>query len=224
MGSRVERIQVRRGYDLWSKIYDQKASTLVALDRRYTMKHLCPRAGERILDAGCGTGAHLESIVEVGARAVGLDFSAGMLAAARRTLPTVHLIQADLNRRLPVLDGAFDAVLSSLVSEHLTNLGLFFQCLYDALRPGGRLIFSAFHPQMAAAGVEANFEVEGTQYRLGAELHTIEDYLKGIAAAGFEAVQHCEYEVDAELVTHSPSAGKHLGEPLLLMIQAESRS
>ena len=224
MASRVERIQVRQGYDLWSRIYDQKASALVALDRRHTLRHLRPRPGERILDAGCGTGAHLESILQAGARAVGLDFSAGMLAAARRTLLSMPLIQADLNRPLPVLDGMFDAVLCSLVSEHLTHLTVFFEGLHGVLRPGGRLVFSAFHPQMAAAGVEANFEVDGTQFRLGAELHTIEDYTSAIGAAGFENLRCCEYEVDEELVVQAPSARKHLGQPLLLMIEAEGRS
>lgn len=224
MGDPVENIGVRDGYDLWSRIYDQRASTLVALDRRVTLQHLRPRPGERILDAGCGTGAHLDSILQAGALAIGLDFSAGMLAAARRTLPGTPLVQADLNRHLPLAGGVFDAVLCSLVSEHLSDLSLFFEGLSKVLRQGGRLVFSAFHPQMAAAGVEANFEIEGTEYRLGAELHTREDYLQGIRAAGFDHLRWCEYEVDEELVAVAPSARKHLGQPLLLMIEAERSS
>ncbi len=77
---------------------------------------------------------------------------------------------------------------------------------------------------MAAAGVEANFEIDGTEYRLGAELHTREDYLECIAAAGFDPPRWCEYEVDEELVAVAPSARKHLGQPLLLMIEAERSS
>lgn len=224
MGHRVERIRVRDGYDLWSRFYDERASTLVALDRRYTLEHLRPRDGELILDAGCGTGAHLESMLRSGASAVGLDFSTGMLAAARRTNPKAALVQADLNRPLPVLPNVFDAVLCSLVSEHLTDLAVFFAGLHGVLRQGGRLVFSAFHPEMAAAGVEANFEIDGTQYRLGAEPHTSEDYLHGIAAAGFENLHWCEYEVDEDLVAQVPSARKHLGQPLLLMIEAGRES
>lgn len=221
MGDRVARIGVRDGYDLWSTIYDERASTLVALDRRCTLQHLRPRPGERILDAGCGTGAHLGSIVQAGARAVGLDLSAGMLTRARRTLSATPLLQADLNRPLPMRKGVFDAVLCSLVSEHLTDLTVLFQSLFDVVRQGGRLVFSAFHPRMAAAGVEANFEIEGTEYRLGAELHTAEDYLQGIAAAGFDNLRWCDYKVDEDLVEVAPSATKHLGQPLLLMIEAE---
>lgn len=224
MGARVHRIQVRDGYDLWSRIYDERVSTLVALDRRYTLRHLRPRSGERILDAGCGTGVHLDSMLQAGANPVGLDFSAGMLAVARRTHRAAPLVRADLNRHLPILGRVFDAVLCALVSEHLTDLRVFFGGVFGVLRKGGRLVFAAFHPQMAASGVEASFEVDGTEYRLGAELHTIEDYLDGITAAGFDNLHWCEYEVDEQLVAEVPTASKHQGQKLLLMIEAERRT
>ena len=220
MSHRVKRVEVRRGYDLWSKIYERRASTLVALDRRHTMRHLQPQPQERILDAGCGTGAHLRELVAVGADPIGLDFSAGMLAVARRQDWRVPLVQADLNHPLPLVGERFDAVLCTLVSEHLVDLALFLGEVFTLLGPGGRLVFSAFHPAMAAAGVEANFEIEGTEYRLGAELHTLQDYLEGMRQAGFETPQWWDYEVDDELVREVPSAAKHLGEPLLLMIEA----
>ena len=221
MESRIERIDARRGYDLWSRTYDARDSTLVALDRRITLRHLRPRKGERILDAGCGTGAHLVSMARIGATVVGLDFSVGMLTVARRAIPGAFLLQADLNRGLPIRTGQFDAVLCSLVSEHLSALAMFFQGLAAVLRDGGRLVFSAFHPEMAAAGIEANFEDGDTVYHLGAELHTLQDYLSEIEAAGFGNLRWREYVVDEELVAVAPSAEKHLGRQMLLMIEAE---
>lgn len=220
MADRIQRIDVRGGYDRWSTIYDERPSALVVLDRRYTLDHLNPRPGERILDTGCGTGAHVESIQAAGAQPTGIDVSLGMLAAARARSRGLVLVEADLNRLLPLSEGAFDAVLCSLVSEHLIDLGTFFGSVFKALRVGGRLVFSAFHPEMAAAGVEAHFELEGTEYRLGAELYTLDDYLAGISTAGFDAVRQCEYVVDAQLVEEAPTAAKHLGRPLLLMIEA----
>jgi len=220
MAERVQRIDVRAGYDRWSAIYDQRPSALVVLDRRYTLEHLHPRRGERILDAGCGTGAHVDSIRAVGAHSVGVDVSVGMLAAARPRRTGLALAQADLNRRLPFREGVFDAVLCSLVSEHLADLEAFFASAFGVLRAGGRLVFSAFHPQMAAAGVEANFELDGIEYRLGAELHTQDDYLGRMEEVGFEEPRCCEYVADAELVRAAPSAKKHLGKPLLLLIEA----
>ena len=111
-------------------------------------------------------------------------------------------------------------MLCTLVSEHLIDLPVFFEGVLRLLGPRGRLVFSAFHPAMAAAGIEANFEIAGTQYRLGAELHTVDDYLEQIRRVGFVDLAWWEYEVDDELVTEVPSAAKHLEEPLLLMIEA----
>src|SRR5262249_52412730 len=158
------------------------------------------------LDAGCGTGAYLAALARRGLSAVGLDFSRGMLRVAQRAAPAALLAQADLNRPFPIERGRFDVVLSSLVSEHLTDLGCFFDESFTALRVGGRLVFSAFHPELACSGVEANFESDGTEYRLGAEHYTVADYLERIADAGFRDVAWRECRADAALVRQIPAA------------------
>jgi SAM-dependent methyltransferase len=143
-----------------------------------------------------------------------------MLRVAQRAAPGAALAQADLNREFPVRRGAFDVVLSALVSEHLTDLRRFFSESFAALRRGGRLVFSAFHPELAVGGVEANFEHDGTEYRLGAERHTVDDYLNYIAEAGFRRLDWREYRADARLVEDVPWAAKYLGRPLLLVVRA----
>jgi len=221
MSKRVERPGVREGYDRWSRTYDATPNPLVALDRRHTLRALEPREGETVLDAGCGTGAHLAGLSASRAHPVGLDFSLGMLRVAQRAAPRAALAQADLNADFPVRAGAFDALLSALVSEHLRDLRRFFAQAFAALRRGGRFVFSAFHPQLALAGIEANFEQDGTEYRLGAEPYTVDDYLNGIADAGFERLEWLEYLGDESLVEEVPEARKYLGKPLLLLIRAE---
>jgi len=184
---------VREGYDLWA----------------------------RIVDAGSGTGMNLRRIVDAGARPVGLDFSWGMLRVAQRSVPGVPLAQADLHDGLPLRRRKFDGVLCALVSEHLRNLRTLCTEAFAVLRKNGRLVFSAFHPEIARAGVEANFEHEGVEYRLGAEPYTTEDYLNNIYDAGFRDLRWHDYRVDADLVTHIPWASKYLGQPLLLIVEAE---
>jgi SAM-dependent methyltransferase len=205
---------------MWAESYDDTPNPLVALDRRHTLNRLGAKHGEQVLDAGCGTGAHLHALTRAGSKPVGIDLSRGMLRIAHRRLPGIPLAQADLNDGLPIARGKFDATLCSLVSEHLTNLRAFFADALLVLRAGGRLVFSAFHPEIAAAGVEANFEANGSEYRLGAERHTVADYLEQIHDAGFRNVRCEEYGVDAELVKQLPWAEKYLGHPLLLIIQA----
>jgi ubiquinone/menaquinone biosynthesis C-methylase UbiE len=217
---RVSRPSVREGYDLWAESYDRTANPLVALDRHHTVRHLQPRRGECILDAGCGTGANLRRMVRAGSRPLGVDFSRGMLRVAKRSCPGVLLAQADLHANLPLQRGAFDAVLCALVSEHLRQLRTMFREAFAVLRRGGRLVFSAFHPEVAAAGVEANFERDGTEYRLGAERYTVDDYLNHIDDAGFHVLRWREYGVDAKVIERIPTATKYLGRPLLLVIEA----
>src|SRR5213594_708760 len=84
MSKKIERPGIRGGYDRWSETYDETPNPLVALDRRYTMSLLRPRPRERILDAGCGTGANLRLMLHSGSEPVGLDLSRGMLRVARR--------------------------------------------------------------------------------------------------------------------------------------------
>jgi ubiquinone/menaquinone biosynthesis C-methylase UbiE len=220
MAKRVRRPGIREGYDLWSTSYDATRNPLVALDRRHTLSALDPQPGEWILDAGCGTGAHLRGVLAANARPVGLDFSFGMLAVSRRSAPEAALVQADLNRQLPVRSGVFHAFLTALVSEHLEDLQTFFREAFATLRAGGRMIFSAFHPEPARAGVEANFRDNGIEYRLGAEPYTMDEYLGRIEEAGFCDLDYDEFRVDQAVVDEVPEAEKHMGNPMLLIVKA----
>jgi SAM-dependent methyltransferase len=221
--TRVRRVPPREGYDLWAETYEATPNPVVEMDSRHTVGLLAPRPGERILDAGCGTGRHLAALILAGSAPVGVDFSRGMLRLARRNHPGLPLVQADLDRELPLRPGAFDAALCALVGEHLTNLPLAFRELCRSLAPGGRLCFSVFHPDMAAAGIEANFERDGAEMRLGAERHATEDYLDALDGAGFEALTPHEFSGDDELARAVPEAARHLGFPVLLAVQARKR-
>lgn len=190
------------------------------MDQRHALAALAPREGERALDAGCGTGRHLPGLVAAGCRVTGADFSIGMLAVARRRAPAVPLVRADLQRGLPFAAGAFDAVLCALVGEHLTDLRASFTEVARVLAPGARFVFTVYAPEMAAAGIEANFESEGVEYRLGAERHTRDDYLRALEHAGFGIALCKAFDGDEALAREAPSARKYVGRPLLLVIEA----
>ncbi|HYS93563.1 MAG TPA: methyltransferase domain-containing protein [Candidatus Acidoferrales bacterium] len=220
MRKKIRRLDAREGYDRWAESYDRTENPLVALDRRHTLKLLGPRPGERVLDAACGTGAHLGSMLRAGCAPVGLDLSRGMLSVTRRKYPTIPLAQADLNGQLPLRGRVFDAALCALVGEHLTDLRVLFRELFASLTRRGRLVFSVFHPELAAAGIEANFEAGGTEYRLGALRHTVADYLDVIDESGFGDINIREFRGDELLVRDIPWASKYLGRPLLLTVEA----
>ncbi|HWQ34254.1 MAG TPA: class I SAM-dependent methyltransferase [Blastocatellia bacterium] len=220
MEKKIQRVTVQEGYDLWAETYDTTPNPVVAMDARHTLSMLAPQPGERILDAGCGTGRNLKSVISAGSRAVGLDFSHGMLKVAQRRLPRVPLLRADLQRQFPFQRECFDAVLCALIGEHLDDLRTTFSETHAVLRRGGRFVFSVYHPELAAAGKEANFQRDGIEYRLGAVRYTVDDYLNLLEDAGFRQFAYREFNGDEELARQVPAAERLLNVPVLFAVEA----
>jgi ubiquinone/menaquinone biosynthesis C-methylase UbiE len=221
---KIRRVGAREGYDLWAEAYDATPNPVVEMDARYTMSVLAPKPGEQILDAGCGTGRNIGALIRARSNPVGVDFSRGMLDVARRKHPTVPLMLADLQRTLPFEAERFDAVLCALIGEHLDELLPALREMHRVLRPHGRLVFSVYHPEMAAAGKEANFERSGVEYRLGAYRYAEADYTNLLEEAGFEEPVRHEFLGDEQLVQSVPSAAKLLGFPVLLVLDASKKA
>jgi trans-aconitate 2-methyltransferase len=101
--------------------------------------------GERVLDAGCGSGRVTEMLLErvPRGRVVALDASAAMLEEARRRLARraaqVEFVHADLARPLPV-DPPVDAILSTATFHWVLDHDGLFRNLAAVIRPGGRLV------------------------------------------------------------------------------------
>ena len=220
MAKRVKHVSVQKGYDLWSETYDRTPNPIVAMDARHTLRLLAPQRGERILDAGCGTGRHLKLLMDSGAKTIGLDFSQGMLEVAHRNNPEALLVRADLQHPLPFSSASFDAVLCALIGEHLGDLRIVFQEMYSILKSEGRLVFSVYHPELAAAGKEANFVRGDMEYRLGAYQHTVAQYQSMLEDTSFRGIIKHEFNGDEELVRSTPIAAKYLSCPVLLAFQA----
>jgi SAM-dependent methyltransferase len=218
----IQRVSVEQGYDLWSETYDATPNPIVAMDARQTIRLLAPQPGERILDAGCGTGRNLSPLLAAGSRPVGLDFSLGMLRVARRKFPAAPLVRANLQHAFPFAAASFDAVLCALIGEHLDDLPAVFREIRRTLRPGGRFTFSVYHPDLAAAGKEANFSRDEIEYRLGAVLHTTVDYLRLADAAGFADLVPVEFRGDDELLAAVPTAAGYLDRMVLLVMTARA--
>ena len=99
---------------------------------------LDPKAGERVLDVGCGTGHLTAAIAGAGATVVGIDRSEAMIAEARRTHPGLAFEVADATSwRTPE---PFDAVFSSAALHWMSPPERVAETVAQALRPGGRFV------------------------------------------------------------------------------------
>jgi SAM-dependent methyltransferase len=94
--------------------------------------------GMRALDVGCGTGALAAALASrLGAANVsGVDPSQPFAEACRRRLPGVDVVVASAED-LPFADGAFDAVLSQLVVNFMSDAGQGVREMTRVTWPGG---------------------------------------------------------------------------------------
>ena len=85
---------------------------------------LDPKPGQKILDAGCGTGRNLTRISSAGARRMDWISRSACCASPEERCRTCPLVQADLQAEFPFRNAEFSAVLCALIGEHLDNLAL----------------------------------------------------------------------------------------------------
>jgi ubiquinone/menaquinone biosynthesis C-methylase UbiE len=119
--------------------------------RRELLDHLLSLAGHEIagtgaiLDAGCGTGWWLRSLVEAGVRPErlhGIDIQAERAAAAAQAVPGAEIAVGDA-RHLPFPDERFAVVLQLTLLSSLGSHGGIRESLGEGMRvlaPGGLLL------------------------------------------------------------------------------------
>jgi demethylmenaquinone methyltransferase/2-methoxy-6-polyprenyl-1,4-benzoquinol methylase len=103
--------------------------------RRRAVRSLGLPAGSKVLDLACGTGDLCRELAASGLRPVGVDRSAGMLAAARTSAP---LVRGDA-LRLPVPDGVVDGIVCGFALRNFLALDPFLAECARVLRRGGRV-------------------------------------------------------------------------------------
>ena len=128
--------------DVWAsgdryEPYVGRWSRLVARD---FVDWIAAPKGLRWLDVGCGTGALAQTVLDRAAPAevLGVDPSDGFLANARRyvTDPRVRFEIGDA-QALPAGDGAFDAAVSGLVLNFVSDQAMAAREMRRAVKPGG---------------------------------------------------------------------------------------
>jgi SAM-dependent methyltransferase len=140
----------------------------------------------RVLDAGCGVGTMVNTLLEAGFDAQGFDLNENVSHWVEQGLPTDRFVVTDPDRLvLPYADGSFDAAFSFGVIEHVgTTDGnatrrpdyhavrkQWTQELFRTIRPGGHLLL---------AGPNKGFPVD-TAHALDAAASPVEHWLSRLA-------------------------------------------
>lgn len=213
---------VRVGYDRWAEVYDHDANPLPPLEEPLVRAALGEVRGNKVLDLGCGTGRHASWLAHAGADVTAIDFSEGMLAEARRKpgAASIRFVIHDLHQRLPFDDGAFDAVVSGLVMEHLRDLEAFFSEAHRVLKPSGRAVVSGMHPAMFLRGSQARFTdpASGQVVCPGSIAHSFSAMVMSATRAGFALERIDEASPDESFAQRFPRAEKYVGWPMLVVL------
>jgi ubiquinone/menaquinone biosynthesis C-methylase UbiE len=138
-------------FDDWPERYDRWFTTPIGgLVRKFeadlVLGLLGPGWGERLLDAGCGTGVFTIDFLAAGAAVTGLDISLPMLEAARRKAagrPFFPVLGDML--RLPFPDNTFDKTVSITALEFIADAGRAIDELFRVTRPGGRVVLATLN-------------------------------------------------------------------------------
>jgi trans-aconitate methyltransferase len=180
-------------YDTKHAFVFQYGSDLVSL--------LGTKPGERILDLGAGTGHLTQKIAELGCEVVGLDSSADMVARARANYPNLRFDQGDAADFQA--DAPFDAVFSNATLHWIHTPDRVIECVYRALRPGGRFvgemgglgnvqrIISALETALAAQGIH-----DTVRYNY---FPSLAEYATKLEAGGFRVTLAAHFDRNTQL-------------------------
>ncbi|WP_330630159.1 class I SAM-dependent methyltransferase [Halocatena halophila] len=137
----AEKTAVREGYDQLAETYTESRTIMspaTEIARSFASSF---SSADRVLDAGCGGGEPVLSLLTEHARTVGVDFSRAQLEFARSNAPSSELAMGDLTQ-LPYADDTFAgivcywALIHVPLAEHQTVIEEFARLL----NPGGRLL------------------------------------------------------------------------------------
>jgi 2-polyprenyl-3-methyl-5-hydroxy-6-metoxy-1,4-benzoquinol methylase len=142
---------VRAYYEeLWERLPDELEAPDMGLRSAFARDNV--RAGDRVLDLGCGQGDLTAVLAGAGARPLGVDVAEAALRRARRRHPRLSFERAPVEGPLPLADGAFDVVWASEVIEHVADTARWLSEVRRVLVPGGRLLLTTpNHGRLALA-------------------------------------------------------------------------
>ena len=128
----------RHTKDVWNAdLYDTRHS-FISKYGDHLLDLLAPKAGEKILDLGCGTGDLAKKLYDAQVDVVGVDNSANMVAQAKKKYPSItfevqNATELDFHNE-------FDAVFSNAVLHWVPAPKQVLTGIYQSLQQGGRFI------------------------------------------------------------------------------------
>lgn len=139
-------------YRVFSRIYDTVLGPMLRGIRRAGLRMFPPKPGMKVLDVGCGTGAHLAHYHKYGCLLYGLDTSPSMLAVAEKRLGGEVDLRIHSAAEMPFENDTFDIVVCMFVLHEMdpsTRAATLLE-MERVAGPGGRILLIDFSVQRPA--------------------------------------------------------------------------
>ena len=133
----------------WAHFAPLEALTIPQAAR--LVRHAKVKAGDQVLDVGCGTGVVSITAARMGAQVTGLDLTPELLQRARENARTSE-VQVDFHEgdaeNLPFPDSSFDVVLSQFGHIFAPRPEIATAEMLRVLKPGGTIAFATWPPEL----------------------------------------------------------------------------
>ena len=193
-------MSIQDAYNEWSGSYDTDENLTRDLDQNVTRGLLANLQLDSILEIGCGTGKNTAFLAQIGTRVHALDFSQGMIEKAKEKVKAgkVRFSIADLTKRWPCEEEAYDLIVCNLVLEHIQDLSHIFSEAARTLSPRGRFFINELHPFKQYEGKKARFYRDEEVIEVDAFVHHISEFMHAATASGLKLVTLNEYWHDED--------------------------
>jgi SAM-dependent methyltransferase len=153
--------------------------------RRAILDALRLRAGDRLLEVGCGGGLLLRDALAAGATATGLDHSEEMVSLARQQTPGAQVVLGTAER-LPFPDDSFDAVAMSIVLIFLADPAAALRECRRVLAASGRIAIYTTSPRLRGTPAAPEPLASNSYFYENAELAAL------ATQSGYEDILVCD--------------------------------
>lgn len=197
-------MNVKEAYNIWSEQYDTNENRTRDLEAISLRQNLKEQNFRNCLEIGCGTGKNTEWLASIADKVLAIDLSEEMLTKAKQKISAenVKFIQADINKEWSFTDNKnYDLATFSLVLEHIENLDLVFQKLYEVINTNGIVYIGELHPFKQYNGSKARFENEDGLQIVTCFNHNISDFISSARKNQFELIDINEYFDDNDKTT-----------------------
>lgn len=190
----------RRAYNLWAGQYDlQPDNLMLAMDEELFSDLLrqVSLPGKAVADIGCGTGRHWgKMLLQQPVRLAGYDASEEMLKQLKQKYPDAETHLSRQRHLQHWEDRSCDVIVSTLAIAHIRQIESSFREWNRALKTGGDVLITDYHPDALAKGGDRTFRYAGKVIAVKNHIHSLEKIGRLASRLGWEVMSFAERKID----------------------------